>query len=58
MEDDRFNNTLLNNRFNIAYYDKNFNINDKTDSIYLEKISILKNDKWQKTVRHHNLIHL
>ncbi len=47
MEDDRFNNTLLNNRFNIADYDKNFNINDKTDSIYLEKISILKNDKWQ-----------
>ncbi len=47
MEDDRFNNMLLNNRINIADYDKNFNINDKTDSIYLEKISILKNDKWQ-----------
>ena len=47
MEDPQFNKSLLNIKFNIADYDKNFKINDKTDSIYIEKISILKNDKWQ-----------
>ena len=47
MEDDRFNKSLLLSKFKAADYDKNFNINEKTDTIYMEKISILKNNKWQ-----------